>query len=115
MGDASLDRHMQTTSGLVDVALQRGLVAGHAGCAIFLPGEEVRCIHPGDHGRPYCAGVLFTNGPESTSRVRIYEELRFNERRRTPRGNYKCQKGDRRAKAHWLEVESHMVSVPGAA
>lgn len=102
--DASLGGRVQT-SGMVAAALQRGTVAGHSGCAIYLPGEVVRCVHPGESGRHHCGGVLFTNGPESVAHVRVYEERRFNERRRVPRGNYKCPK-----QPHWLEIESHMVS-----
>lgn len=102
---------MSTSSHEVWVALQRGEAEGLSGCAIYLPGDEIRCIHRGLGGTGYCGGILFTNGPENTVQVRVYESRRFTERRRTPRGNYRCQRAARSGVDHWLEVESHLLEV----
>lgn len=90
----------------VRAALERGNIRGFGFCAIYLPGEDVRCPGLPTESRR-CGGFLFTEGPESVAQVRVYEARRFNERRRTPRGNYRCPRHDH----HRLEVESHMISV----
>lgn len=76
-------------------ALQRGTDRGISGTAVYLAGERVRCIRHRespkwpDHAG-VCGGYLFTQGPESVALVRAYNERQFHERRRVPRGNFRC-------------------------
>lgn len=70
-------------------ALERGRAQGLEWCAIYQPGEEVRC--PGLPTEPdVCGGFLFVRGPAGEVHVRVYEERRAGDRRQILRP------GDRR-------------------